>query len=148
MNNKKKEIGRRIRGLREQLGMSQEQLANLIGYKSASSRSTINKVELGINDITQSKLPKYAAALHTTIEYLLGIDENSLPSEEQINEWDKTKNIENISMEVKLIEEIQKQYGKKAVLLLQYFTELNEKGKDKAIAAILDLSEVPKYKKG
>ena len=42
----------------------------------------------------------------------------------------------------------QKQYGKKAVLLLQYFTELNEKGKDKAIAAILDLSEVPKYKKG
>lgn len=76
MENSKKEIGKRIKLLREELGLSQEELAKLIGYTSASSRSTINKVELGINDVAQSKLSKYAMALNTTVEYLIGITDN------------------------------------------------------------------------
>ncbi|WP_444350553.1 helix-turn-helix transcriptional regulator, partial [Phascolarctobacterium succinatutens] len=42
----------RIRTRREQLNMSQEELAKKLGYKS---RSTIAKIESGENDITQSK---------------------------------------------------------------------------------------------
>lgn len=76
MNDPKKEIGKRIKTLREELGLSQDELAKLIGYTSDSSRSTINKVELGINDVAQSKLSKYAMALNTTVEYLIGITDS------------------------------------------------------------------------
>ena len=49
----KEEIGRRIRELRIKKGMSQEQLAKAVGYTSDNSRSTINKVEQGQNNIGQ-----------------------------------------------------------------------------------------------
>lgn len=63
------ELFRRIRSRREELGMSQEELAKRVGYKS---RSSINKIELGKNDITQSKIAEIALALDTTPEYLMG----------------------------------------------------------------------------
>ena len=66
-------LGDRIRERRTELGMSQEQLANKIGYKS---RSTINKIELGINDVNQSTLVKFANALNTSVANLLGWDGN------------------------------------------------------------------------
>lgn len=71
-------IGNRIRMLREELGYSQDQLAKMLGYKS---RSTINKIELGINDITQSKISAFAEVLNTTPAFLLGIDtKNETPT--------------------------------------------------------------------
>ena len=68
----KKTINQRIRERREELDMSQDELAKKMGYKS---RSTINKIELGINDITQSKIIAFAKALHTTPAYLMGWEE-------------------------------------------------------------------------
>ena len=59
----------RIRSRREELGISQDELARRVGYKS---RSSINKIEKGKNDITQSKIAEIAAALDTTPEYLMG----------------------------------------------------------------------------
>lgn len=59
----------RIKKRRKDLGMSQEELAKKLGYKS---RSSINKIELGYNDIPQSKLEAFAAALSVSPEYLLG----------------------------------------------------------------------------
>ncbi len=53
----------RIRQRREELGMSQEELAARMGYRSKSS---ITKIEKGINDIPQNKLEDFAAALETT----------------------------------------------------------------------------------
>lgn len=53
--------------------MSQEDLAKLLGYKS---RSSINKIEMSKNDITQSKIAAFARALHTTPAYLLGWEED------------------------------------------------------------------------
>lgn len=66
-------IGERIRERREELGLSQEELAIKLGYKS---RSTINKIESGINDITQSKVAEFAKALNTTPAYLMGWEED------------------------------------------------------------------------
>ena len=51
-----------IRNRREELGMSQQDLADLLGYKS---RSTIAKIESGENDIPQSKVMAFAKALKT-----------------------------------------------------------------------------------
>jgi transcriptional regulator with XRE-family HTH domain len=65
-------IGRKIAERRKALGLTQGELADKMGYKS---KSTINKIELGINDIPQSKIVLFADALHTTPAYLMGWEE-------------------------------------------------------------------------
>lgn len=66
-------LNERIKKCREALGMSQAELAELLGY---SDRSTIAKIEKGTNDITQSKIEAFAKALHTTPAYLMGWENN------------------------------------------------------------------------
>lgn len=56
----RKELGERLRLIRKQKGLSQSQLANLMGYKD---HSTLAKVETGVNDITVETLYKYASVL-------------------------------------------------------------------------------------
>lgn len=67
-------IGNKIKAIREQLGMSQEELAHKIGYKSKSS---INKIELGIQGLTQSKIKIIADALQTTPGEIMGWDDQA-----------------------------------------------------------------------
>lgn len=62
-------VGERIKLRREELGYSQAQLAEQMGY---SDRSTIAKIEKGVNDITQSKVVEFAHMLETTPSYLMG----------------------------------------------------------------------------
>lgn len=71
------ELYNRIRARRKELGMSQGDLAKKLGYKS---RSTVNKIELGINDITQSKIIAFAEALNCTPAYLMGWEESAKTS--------------------------------------------------------------------
>ena len=66
------EIGERIRIRREELGMSQEELAKAIGYKS---RSSINKIEIDGRGLPQGKVVAIARALHVTPAYLMGWEE-------------------------------------------------------------------------
>lgn len=70
------ELYANIKKAREARGMSQDELARLVGFKS---RSSINKIELGVNDITQSKLLAIANALHTTPASLMG-DDKQVPA--------------------------------------------------------------------
>lgn len=67
----------RIRTRREQLNMSQEELAKRLGYKS---RSTIAKIESGENDITQSKIVAFAKALGVKPGYLMGWEDVPEPT--------------------------------------------------------------------
>lgn len=78
------DIYKRIRARREELGLSQEELALRMGYKSKSS---INKIEMGINDIPQSKVLAFARALDTTTAYLMGCDDggDSVDAEQVIS---------------------------------------------------------------
>lgn len=62
-------IGSRIKARRVELGYTQEELATKMGYKS---KTAINKIELGINDVSQTKVIRFADALHTTPAYLMG----------------------------------------------------------------------------
>lgn len=66
-----KDIGKKIRELREMQGMTQEELAHKVGYKS---RVSINKIELQ-RDVPLNKLAPIAEALGTTPSYLAGWDE-------------------------------------------------------------------------
>ena len=68
------EIGKRIKARRLALGMSQEELANLLGYKS---RSSINKIEVDGRGLPQSKIVSIAKALHTTPSYLMGWEDDA-----------------------------------------------------------------------
>ena len=58
-----------IRLRREELGMSQQELADKLGY---TSRSTITKIESGENDLTQSKIEAFAKALKISPIELMG----------------------------------------------------------------------------
>ena len=110
-------IGRRIKQRREELGMTQEELAKRLGYKS---KSTVNKVELEINDITQSKINAYANALDTTVISLMGYEEDdSILSKETLltigNKISHQRKLLNISAD-----DLSKQLGISRATLYRY----------------------------
>lgn len=64
-------IGQRIRMKREELGMTQEELATKLGY---ANRSSVNKVETS-RELSLKKVKMYADALCTTPAYIMGWEE-------------------------------------------------------------------------
>ena len=75
------EVGERIRKRREELNMTQDELAQKVGY---TSRSSVAKVEANANGMVQSKLIKFANALQTTPAYLLGWEETTVKKNDTI----------------------------------------------------------------
>lgn len=65
-------LGDKIRARRLDLKMTQQELADRVGY---NSRSAINKIERGFRDINQSQIADFAKALDTTPAYLMGIEQ-------------------------------------------------------------------------
>ncbi len=69
-------IGSRIKKRRIELNMTQEELAKKIGY---TSRYAIYKIEQDARNLKQDKIKPIAAALETTVEYIMGwSDEDKL----------------------------------------------------------------------
>ena len=62
-------IGDRIKSRREELGLTQDDLALKLGYKS---RSSINKIEKDGRNLPQKKILDIALALDTTVAYIMG----------------------------------------------------------------------------
>lgn len=60
-------MGRQIKKLREELNLSQTELAHMVGYKD---KTAIAKIEAGKVDLPQSKISAFAQALKTEISYL------------------------------------------------------------------------------
>ena len=71
-------LGQRIADLRKSQGMTQEELAHRIGYKS---KSAINKIELGGRDLPQKKIADIARALGVSPAVLMGWVEEPEPEE-------------------------------------------------------------------
>lgn len=65
-------IGDRIRIRREQLNISQDELAKALGYKT---RSSITKIERDASKLPQDKIYTIALALDTTPAYIMGWEE-------------------------------------------------------------------------
>lgn len=76
-------VGANIRKRRYELRMSQQELAEAMGYKT---RSTIAKIEAGENDVSQRKLQKFASVLDTTVEALIfgAVPTQSVPAVPEI----------------------------------------------------------------
>lgn len=65
------DLANRVRSRREELGLSQEELALKMGY---SSRTSINKIENG-RPISQKIIFRLASALNVSVSYLMGWEE-------------------------------------------------------------------------
>lgn len=62
-------VGDRIRTRRLELNMSQDELAQRVGY---TSRSSINKIEIERQGIPTQKIKDFASALSVSPEYIMG----------------------------------------------------------------------------
>lgn len=86
-------VGDNIKKRRFELRMSQQELADAMGYKT---RSTIAKIESGENDVSQKKLQKLAVALDTTPEAL--ISGYAAAAREQIPVFSKNDRNKNVAI--------------------------------------------------
>lgn len=103
-------IGKKIQRRRKELGLTQEELATRMGYKS---KSTINKIELGKNDIPQSKIIRFAEALNTTPSYLMGWEDD--PNNEARSRF--VHSLESYSLASSILAEIRPITKKKLPML-------------------------------
>lgn len=121
------EIGKRIKARREEVGLTQEELAIRLGYKS---KSTINKIEMGINDINQTKIVAFANALNTTPAHLMGWDDPKVGPVPDVNSG---RFVARISLDKSFMESVKKYWDlnrdhKKSVSdLIDYLSD-KEKG--------------------
>lgn len=75
-------IGSRVQRRRQQLRMSQEELARRTGY---GGKTSISKIEKNLNGISQDKVSVFAEALQTSELYLIGmVDDPNMSTDEII----------------------------------------------------------------
>lgn len=74
-------LGQRVRKRREELGLSQTELSDKLGFKS---RSSLNKIESDQRAPRQQMIKSLADALDTTVLYILGIDEETEKNENEL----------------------------------------------------------------
>lgn len=79
------EFGERLRKLRKERNLTQQQLAELIGVKNG----VISFYELGDRTPSPAVLRKLALALHVTADYLLGIERSAVVDVTGLDEQDK-----------------------------------------------------------
>ena len=115
-----------IRIQRLALGLTQDDVARMIGYKN---KSTIAKIETGKSDLPQSKIADFARVLSTTPEVLMGWERaDGKPLEEQM--------IGRLSTDFRSLRPLSK---KKEVL------KALEKGKKELILKVTDDCMYPEY---
>ena len=78
----KETLGNKIKKLRLEKGMTQDELAKLLGY---SSRSTINKIESDINTISYEKIKKLVEIFNIDASELVEDESYDNPSEELLD---------------------------------------------------------------
>lgn len=120
-------IGERIQHRRQEIGMSQDELAERLGYKN---RSAISRIEQGHNAFSIDKVEDFARVLQTTVADLMGWDDESKKLldviEFQISQEDK-----NLKNE-----------------LIESYNKLNTLGKQEANKRVNELTQLPLYTKG
>ena len=117
-------FGKNVRWLRKKRNMSQEELADKLGYKSFT---TIQKWESGVTEPTLGKVHEVANIFKIDITDLTSKDLSIIDSNEDINQ------------ESSLSPEEQK--------ILAPYNQLNDEGKEKAVSYTWDLVDSGKYTK-
>lgn len=117
-------IGKRIKLRREELNITQDELAKALGYKS---RSSVNKIELGENELTQKKIAILSEILNTTPSYIMG--------------WqDETNATASDDLAVNKLSKNEKE-------LIENYNKLNEEGQERLLVTSKELTDMDKYKK-
>ncbi len=131
-----KMIGCQIKQFRIALGLSQDDLAKKCGY---TSRSSINKIELGFRDISQSSIKAIADALGVSVSDLLCLDKP-----------DGTNVPDSPRKEISLPEFIEQKYGTSVKDAFSLFTQLDAIDQGRIIGNMEIMLEQKKYtgKKG
>ena len=79
------EFAEKLRALRKEKNLTQQQLASLIGVKN----SVISFYEMGDRVPSPEVIKKLAAALHVSTDYLLGLEKNEAIDVSGLDEKDK-----------------------------------------------------------
>lgn len=119
-------LGQNIKKYRTEKGLSQAELAKLCGFDSSNSRSTISKIEKGVNDVPASTLKAIAKALGVTV-------------------CDLTQNTEELQKKMLLHNLLEEVYGSKAEPLVELFAKLDDIDQVKVMERINTLLEDDKY---
>lgn len=125
-------IGERIKQLRKEAGITQEELANSLGLKKVSIQKYENG---GIVNLKTETLEKLGEVFNVSPSYIMG--------------WDKFDNIDTtqIKEDVEILEVIKELCGYVGVELYQIFDKLNEEGRRKILFYAEDIAQIPKYKR-
>ncbi len=122
-------IGKRIKEKREELGLTQLQLAERMGY---TSKSAVCKVERGDDNITTDRVRKFAKALNCSESFLMGWSETSAKEKliEAMIESQETKELlPNNNEEKELMRafrELNEEQKRQIVMMLAFFKNQNE----------------------
>lgn len=126
------DIGDRIKKRREELGMSQEELAKKVGYKS---RSSVNKIEIDGRGLPQNKIVIFAKALETTPAYLMGWEKMS---DEDIGNTFANDNLFEIIGNISALSPQEKKHFTNYLQLL----EINRKKADDYVEQLLSIQQM------
>lgn len=131
-------MGDKIKTLRINKELTQEALGEMLGV----NRAAVNKWETGqVENLKRTTIIRLSQILGCTPCELMCFDEDTKASQEQIDDFENRFNSDNQNMnEVQACEMLQKFYGKEAFELIKLYLELNEQGKQIALATIKSLS--------
>lgn len=108
-------IGERIKSRREELGMTQDELAKRMGYKS---RSSINKIEVA-REVTLKTISRLSVALDCSEAYLMGWEEDSTV-EKAISDAKIIKNPDMIKT-IEMLEDLSESDRERIVQIIKAF---------------------------
>ena len=124
-------IGNKVKKQRMYLGLTQEELARKLGYKS---KTTINKIEAGVNDVPRKRINDFAIALETTPEFFLECDSFSEHASAHSSTNGRVTHFLDIDIPTSEEEAI-----------LFYYRKLSKLGQSVAKERMKELTEIPKY---
>lgn len=129
----KAKFGENLTRIRRSKKITQKSLAEMLN----TSPTSVNYWEKGTTKPRLDMMQGIADALEVPLASLIDWDE----ADAKFNPEGK------LAEEVNTLEQIEKEYGKEAVMLLEAFSQLNAVGMVKAMEYVSDLSEQDKYKK-
>ena len=136
-------IGERIKKRREELNMTQAELARILGYKS---RTSVYKMELGERGLPQKKIKQIAEALHTTPEYIMGWEEKPKPKSSTKIQFSEESSVNFHRLIDSIADKIELDKSKIYEAILKAMAELDERDQDKVLNYANTLKENKSYR--
>ena len=122
-------VGERIRKLRKEKGLTQEELGNLLGVKKAA----VQKYESGlVQNLKQATIQRLCEIFNREPNYFILTDRELEVS---------------LREEVVFIERIERKYGKEVVSIIEIFIDLDDEGKEKVLKYAGDIATVQVLRK-